>query len=105
LAGLIRAPQFTTTPSATDITTDLVDVVVVPLSACGGKGVLHWAAQGATILAVAENRTTLELQPEALGLRVQRVENYLEALGAVMAMRAGVRAEALLAKSPLLKWV
>jgi hypothetical protein len=102
LAGLNRAPQFTAATAATDITTDSVDVVVVPLSACGGKGVLHWAARGTTILAVEENTTTVAVPPEALGLRVQRVKNYLEALGLVVVMRAGIGPQSLGAKaSPL----
>jgi hypothetical protein len=110
LVGLSRAPQYrhrhdahseNPVPSPTSssvITTERVDAVVVPASACGGPGVLHWAAAGKTIVAVENNTTRLAVSPEALGIRAVRVGSYLEALGFLVADRSGVNPELLIPK-------
>ncbi|WP_338441435.1 DUF3326 domain-containing protein [Synechococcus elongatus IITB4] len=92
LAGLSRAPRYC---SASETITDAlrpesVDVVVAPESAIGGPGILHWAARGIPILAVAENQSTLDLRPADLGVPVQRVQTHLEAVGWLAAYRAGL---------------
>ncbi|MEB3274379.1 MAG: DUF3326 domain-containing protein [Prochlorothrix sp.] len=100
LVGLSRAPRYHVIPSSatpppcvpspTLTTGAAVDVVIVPESACGGAAVLHWASQGKTIVAVQENQTALQVPPAALGISAVTVASYWEALGYVMADRAGV---------------
>jgi hypothetical protein len=98
LAGLWRSPRILRDRSdwqAGDLTGGAVDVAIVPASACGGAAILHWAAAGTDILAVEDNRTTLDLAPAALGIRPLRVRSYLEAIGWLAARRAGLWAGAL----------
>jgi len=112
LVGLSRAPQYVSgqdfsgenpslpaknpppTPYSTtlphSITTQSVNAVITPASACGGPALLHWAAQGKTIVAVEDNTTTLSVFPEALGIKAVRVQSYLEAVGYIVSQRAGV---------------
>lgn len=80
------------------ITTEQVDVVITPASACGGPALLQWATQGTVILAVEENTTTLSVPPEALGIPVVRVRSYLEAIGFLASHRAGINPIALTTK-------
>lgn len=107
LVGLSRAPQFCTPKSeprsSQPIYTGQVDVVITPASACGGAGLFHWASQGKTILAVAENTTALRVFPEMLGMSVISVGSYLEALGYVMSLRSGVDPSLLRPQFPSLK--
>jgi hypothetical protein len=92
LVGLSKAPQFTTNHKDTlgSIWTASVDAVIVPASACGGSGLLSWAAGSAKIVTVAENHTRMSVHPEDLGLTVISVRSYLEALGVVTIDRAGL---------------
>lgn len=92
LVGLSRAPQYHTGqfPSPTQLTTQDVNAVITPASACGGSALLNWAAQGKTIVAVEDNTTTLSVFPEALNISAVRVHSYLEAVGYLMSQRAGV---------------
>lgn len=94
LVGLSRAPQFVTTPSLPSsfpdtIWSDTVDVVVVPYSACGGSAILSLANQ-AHIIAVTDNTTKINVPPEPLGIKVTPVSSYLEAVGVIAALRAGI---------------
>jgi hypothetical protein len=96
LAGLSRAPRFVrSTAPATTIWADQVDVAIVPATACGGSGVLNLSHNGTQIIAVEENTTTLAVTPESLGIRAIRVRSYLEAIGVMVAHKAGVNAGAL----------
>lgn len=109
LAGLSRAPQFiTSTPSAThprgsgnlpqgtDIWADQVDAVVIPATAAGGSAVLSFSQYpGVQIIAVRENRTVMQVTPAAVGIDAIEVNSYLEALGVLVAHRAGISASAL----------
>lgn len=97
LVGLSRAPQFNTTESAfcQGLTAKDVDAVVVPRSACGGAGLLSLSARGVPVIAVEENTTRMRVAPEALGIKALRVSSYWEALGVVVALRAGVNPGAL----------
>ncbi|MGH2416514.1 MAG: DUF3326 domain-containing protein, partial [Microcystaceae cyanobacterium] len=45
--------------------------------------------------AVAENQTQMQVPPEPLGMKAIRVNSYLEALGVLVAHRAGISANAL----------
>ena len=91
LVGLSRAPQFITTPpSSSDVIwSDAVDAVVVPYSACGGSAILNLASRS-EIIAVANNITKITVTPEPLGIKVTKVDSYLEALGVIAARRAGI---------------
>ncbi|MGF1498266.1 MAG: DUF3326 domain-containing protein [Elainellaceae cyanobacterium] len=99
LVGLSRAPQFITStplrPGTSSIWANQIDALVVPETACGGSAVLSLAPTPTRILTVAENTTTMQAPPEALGLSVLRLQSYMEALGALVALKAGVSLEAL----------
>jgi hypothetical protein len=47
------------------------------------------------IIAVQDNQTTMQVPPEALGMVATCVPSYLEALGLLVAQRAGISAAAL----------
>lgn len=95
LVGLSRAPQFLTNRpgSPESIWADRVDAVVVPADACGGSAIL--SLNRAQIIAVAENCTRMQVPPEPIGIKAVRVNSYLEALGVLVAHRAGISPKAL----------
>lgn len=97
LVGLSRAPQFITNKiaSAETIWAEEVDAVVVPATACGGSALLNFSNYNTQIIAVADNCTQMEVPPEPLGIKAIRVNSYLEALGILVAHRAGIDANAL----------
>lgn len=97
LVGLSYAPQFVTTqsPVANTIWAESVDVAIVPYSACGGSAMLSLANSGTQIIAVTNNSTQIQVTPEPLGIKVTQVDSYLEALGILVARRAGVDFRAL----------
>lgn len=97
LVGLSNAPQFVTNPSSRSNTiwSESVDVAIVPYSACGGSAILSLANSHTQIIAVTNNSTQLEVNPEPLGIKVTQVDSYLEALGILVARRAGVDFRAL----------
>jgi hypothetical protein len=47
------------------------------------------------IIAVAENQTQIQVPPEPLGMKVLQVNSYLEALGVLVAHKAGISPSAL----------
>ena len=96
LVGLSRAPQFVTTSAASPdtIRSSHVDAVVVPANACGGSAVMS-LGQSAQIIAVEDNQTQIQVPPEPLGMKAIRVHSYLEALGVLIAHRAGINPDAL----------
>lgn len=98
LVGLSRAPQFVVKGADSqpeDIWVDAVDAVVVPATACGGSGLLSLSQSRAKIIAVADNVTRMRVPPDAIGINALRVQSYLEALGVLVADRAGISVEAL----------
>ncbi|AFZ37184.1 hypothetical protein Sta7437_3688 [Stanieria cyanosphaera PCC 7437] len=107
LVGLSRAPQFVTPQKSTSARTspalevsatiwaNQVDTVIVPASACGGSAILSFSGTSTQIIAVEENTTQMQVPPEPLGIKAIRVNSYLEALGIVVAHRAGINADAL----------
>jgi Protein of unknown function (DUF3326) len=92
LVGLSRAPQFMKAPMSQghNLWRDDVDAVVIPESACGGSAVLSWSQTNTHIITVADNATILNVTPELLGLKVLRSQSYSEAIGMLVALRAGI---------------
>ena len=90
---LLKTQNFTSLPG--DIWASEVDAVVVPASACGGSALLSLSQLKTQIIAVEENQTSMQVPPEALGIKAIRVHSYLEALGVLVAHRAGISAGAL----------
>lgn len=101
LAGLSKAPQFVTQKERGrggnfSITAEQVDAVVVPATACGGSAILNLSRNSRVqIIAVRENLTQMQATPAKLGLKALEVNSYLEALGALVAHRAGISPTAL----------
>jgi len=100
LVGLSRAPQFIVEAQNSvclpgDIWATDVDAVVIPATACGGSAVLSFSQSRSQIIAVEENQTSMQVPPEHLGIKAIRVHSYLEALGVLVAHRAGITADAL----------
>ncbi|MBE9177334.1 DUF3326 domain-containing protein [Oculatella sp. LEGE 06141] len=96
LVGLSRAPQFVigaaTRPE--DVWAEQVDAVIVPATACGGSAVLH-LSQSAQVVTVADNQTRMRVTAESLGISALQVDSYLEAIGVLVAHRAGISISAL----------
>ncbi|MFE4107718.1 DUF3326 domain-containing protein [Almyronema epifaneia] len=91
LAGLSQAPQFVTQANQlTDIWADQVDAVVIPAGAAGGSGVMSLSQRGVKVIAVEQNQTALQVSPTALGISAYSVSSYLEAVGVILADRAGI---------------
>lgn len=105
LVGLSRAPQFIPSSSltprgfdATAVWSDRVDAVVVPATACGGSAVLSLgdsARCAPLVISVRSNTTRIQVPAEKLGIHAVEVNSYLEALGLLVAHRAGISAAAL----------
>jgi hypothetical protein len=93
LVGLARAPQFITETHAfkpETIWAESVDVAIVPYNACGGSAILSLSNSRTQIIAVTNNSTQIQVPPEPLGIKVTKANSYLEALGILVARRAGI---------------
>ncbi|WP_019508954.1 DUF3326 domain-containing protein [Pleurocapsa sp. PCC 7319] len=93
IVGLSRAPQFITETKSSIpevMWADSVNVAIVPYSACGGSGILSLSNSSTQIIAVTNNSTEIYVPPEPLGIKVITVNSYLEALGVLVAQRAGI---------------
>ncbi|HEY9750013.1 MAG TPA: DUF3326 domain-containing protein [Allocoleopsis sp.] len=99
LAGLSKAPQFVTqrsyASSESELWGDRVDAVVIPETACGGSAVLSFSQSQARIITVRENQTKMQVPPTVLGIKAIQVTSYLEAIGVLVAHRAGISPAAL----------
>lgn len=97
LVGLSRAPQFVveTEYTASDIWANQVDAVVVPATACGSSALLSLSQLGVQIITVQENQTQMQVPPEPLGIKAHQVNSYLEAIGVLVAHKAGINPSAL----------
>ncbi len=95
LVGLSRAPQFVQQPQPHSIWGDEVDAVVIPDTACGGSAILSLSQRNTLIITVRDNTTTLNVTPENLGMEAITVNSYLEALGVLVAHKAGINHDAL----------
>ncbi|RMF21568.1 MAG: DUF3326 domain-containing protein [Cyanobacteria bacterium J083] len=98
LVGLSRAPQLVKQKehlkNSQIIWGEEVNAVIVPSDACGGNGLLGFAKNGVKIIAVVNNPTKMKVTPECLGIKTIRVQSYLEAVGILVAERAGINLEA-----------
>ena len=90
LVGLSRAPQFTLNKNYHTIWADQVDALVIPANACGGSAILSFSQFKTKIVAVENNQTAIQVPPEPLAMKTIRVKSYLEALGVLVAHRAGI---------------
>jgi hypothetical protein len=103
LAGLSRAPQLIADRRQLrphDISVDDIDVAISPASACGGAGIIALGKSPNTqLIFVEENTTALNVSPETMGLHGMRASNYLEAIGFLAAIRAGVTPKSLRASA------
>ncbi len=97
LVGLARAPQFVTKYKAKSdlIWSEDIDALVIPASACGSIAALSLSNSQTTIITVAENITSMKVFPEPLGMKTIGVNSYLEALGVLVAQRAGINLNSL----------
>ena len=93
LVGLSHAPQFISSRAAaanTTIWSESVNAVIVPYTACGGSAIMSFAGSSTEIIAVTNNSTQINVPPEPLGIKITKVNSYLEALGVLVARQAGV---------------
>ncbi len=100
LVGLSRAPQFIVRtvddfPEPSDIWANQVDAVIVPATACGSSALLSLSSRRCQIITVQENRTQIQVPPQPLGIKSIQVNSYLEALGVLVAHKAGINPSAL----------
>ncbi|HLO87324.1 MAG TPA: DUF3326 domain-containing protein [Nostocaceae cyanobacterium] len=100
LVGLSRAPQFILNKEInkslpTDIWVDQVDAAIFPANACGSSALLSLSQTSSQIITVAENHTLLQVTATALGIKSIRVNSYLEAVGVIVAQKAGINPTAI----------
>ena len=70
---------------------DRVDAVVIPATACGGSAILSLSGRSSVqIIAVGDNKTQMQATAEKLGIKALQVNSYLEAIGVLVAKRAGI---------------
>lgn len=108
LVGLSRSPQFVMRSDGdrgklNAIWADQVDALVIPATACGGSAVLSLSQTSTQIIAVTENKTRLDVTAQHLNLPVTEVNSYLEALGVLVAHKAGISPNALRPTLPSLQ--
>jgi len=74
-----------------DLWADRVDAVVIPATACGGSAILSLSGRSSVqIIAVGDNKTQMQATPEKLRIKALQVNSYLEAIGVLVAKRAGI---------------
>ncbi len=95
LVGLSRAPQFIIEKKLVaslqdDIWSDQVDVAIAPATACGSSALLSLNQKQCQIITVEENQTQIKVPPQPLGIKSIKVNSYLEAIGVLVAHKAGI---------------
>ncbi|MBD2432247.1 MULTISPECIES: DUF3326 domain-containing protein [Fischerella] len=100
LVGLSRAPQFIVRETEqilepTDIWANQIDAVIVPATACGSSALLSLSQSQSLIVTVQENHTLIQVPPQPLGIKSVQVNSYLEAVGVLVAHKAGINPYAL----------
>lgn len=98
LAGLAHAPQFVRGGGRRrgDLGAEDIHAVIIPAGAAGGSAVLSWAAAGVEVIEIVGNRTALTVEAAALGVATVQLASYLEAIGWLVARRAGIDPAAVL---------
>lgn len=95
LVGLSRAPQFVQDRAIPSLWAEEIDAAIIPANACGGSAILSLSGNKIPIIAVEDNQTQIQVPPEPLGIKAIRVKSYLEALGVLVAHKAGINPNAL----------
>ncbi|NJP11490.1 MAG: DUF3326 domain-containing protein [Leptolyngbyaceae cyanobacterium RU_5_1] len=99
LVGLSRSPQFVVSSGSThqcgDVWANQIDAIVIPATACGGSAILSFSQPRSLVVAVRDNKTTMQVPPESVGISALHVNSYLEAVGVLVAHRAGISPTAL----------
>lgn len=98
LVGLSRSPQLIRRQDPAqmeDIWADQIDALIVPATACGGSAVMSLSHSNTQIITVADNATRLNVTADQLGIKTLSAGSYLEAIGMLVAHRAGIRPTAL----------
>ncbi|GAB4217356.1 MAG: DUF3326 domain-containing protein [Synechococcales cyanobacterium] len=93
LAGLSYAPRFVLgDPLPSDLTCAQVDVIITPATACGNAAIVALMARPdpPLLLSVSDNTTVMRVTAADLGIPTITVRSYREAIGCVVAHRAGV---------------
>jgi hypothetical protein len=100
LVGLSRAPQFIVeqqllTSWQDDMWADQIDAAIVPANACGSSALLSLSQKQCQIITVRENKTQIQVSAQPLGIKSIEVNSYLEAVGVLVALKAGINPNAL----------
>ncbi len=94
ILGLYNAPKLIDINKINynDITIEDLKAVVYPYNCCGGIPVLTAKEKNIPVILVKENKTVLNVTPEALGIEdyVMEVSNYYEAAGYLLALKNGI---------------
>jgi hypothetical protein len=88
LKGLNRSPQIS--EKGFGITLDSVKAIIVPYGCCGGIPALAAQKFNIPLIAVKENKTVFCVTPEKMNINAIIVNNYVEAIGIVAALKAGI---------------
>ncbi|MBD2595963.1 DUF3326 domain-containing protein [Nostoc spongiaeforme FACHB-130] len=100
LVGLSRAPQFIVekqlfTSCQDDIWANQIDAAIVPANACGSSALLSLSQSHCQIITVKDNQTQIQVPAQPLGIKSIQVNSYLEAVGVLVALKAGINPHAL----------
>ncbi|MBE9223216.1 DUF3326 domain-containing protein [Cyanobacterium stanieri LEGE 03274] len=95
LVGLNKAPQFTQDRNSHSLWADDIDALIIPHHACGGSATLSFAHSHTKIIVVEDNETIIKVPPEPLAIKPIRVKSYLEAIGVMVAHKAGIHFQGL----------
>lgn len=95
LVGLSNAPQFIINtesyqPLSTDLWADQVDALIIPDTSCGSSALLSLSQSQCQIITVTENKTLLQVSAHKLKIPSLQVNSYLEAVGLLVAHKAGI---------------
>jgi hypothetical protein len=96
IRGLQHAPQFRDLADSF-LTINDVNAIICPYSSMAGEWRQECLDRDIPIIAVKENTTALNDTPESLGVesKIIVVENYLETLGVLLAIKAGINYKSL----------
>jgi len=93
LKGLNLSPQIS--EQGYGVTLSDVKAIIIPHGCCGGIPALAAQKFGIPLIVVKENRTVLDVTPEKMGINAIVVDNYVEAIGVVAALKSGITVESL----------